>query len=106
MRRVVFLLHGGKCFLSGQELEHRHWEVHHIKHQRQHPHLRYDLDNCVPLAKTVHDLDHKGELNRLIRDKIGDEAYYELTRRAHVIVRVDLDKIEQDLKEILRRGRQ
>ncbi|KKL77460.1 hypothetical protein LCGC14_2034710, partial [marine sediment metagenome] len=80
------------------------WEVHHIKHQRQHPHLRFDLDCVVPLAKSVHDLDHKGELVELIRAKKGEAAWTVLQRKANTITRPDLAAIEQNFKDILRRG--
>lgn len=111
MRRVVFILHGGKCYLSDQVLadpvthDGGHvWEVHHIKHQRQHPHMRFDLANVVPLAKSVHDLDQMGGLSGLIHQEMGDEAWFELARRANIITSVDLDKVERELNEIIRRG--
>lgn len=111
MRRVVWLLHGGKCYLSGQELADpvthdggHPWEVHHIKHQRQHPHLRFDLTNVVPLAKTVHDLDHKGELRDLICKKMGIPAEAALNHKANTITRPNLDAIERNFNNILRRG--
>lgn len=111
MKRVIWLLHNGKCFLSGQVLEDpvthdqgHPWEAHHILHQRQHPHMRFDLDNVVPLAKRVHDLDQQGELNHRIRYKMGDEKYNELTRRAHVITSVDLHAIQRRFNEIISRG--
>ena len=104
LRHVVLLRHGFKCYLSGQELEHRAWELHHIKHQGTYPHMRFDLDNCVPLAPTVHALDQKGELVMPIRQKMGDKAWFELNRRANIITSVDLDAVEHNLKSILRRG--
>ena len=111
MRRVVWLLHGGKCYLSGQELADpvthdggHPWEVHHVMHQGTYPHMRFDTDNTKPLAKAVHDLDHEGKLATLLRVKMGDPAYFELKRRANIITRPDLDAIERKFKEILRRG--
>ena len=112
LRQAVYYLHRGQCYLSGQELsdpvthDNGHpWEVHHVKHQGTYPHMRFDLDNCVPLSKTVHDLDHRGELVGLIRDKMGDRAFYELNRRANIITSVDLDKVEIILNNIIRKGR-
>ena len=111
LRRVVWILHGGKCYLTGQVLADpvthdggHPWEAHHVKHQGAYPHMRFETDNVVPLAKTVHDLDQKGELAKLIREKMGDEAYFELNRRAHIVMSVDLDAIERQFKDIIRRG--
>ena len=111
MRKVVYLLHDGKCFLTGQELEEpggagqyqgHAWEVHHILHQRQHPHLRFYLPNCVPLAKTVHDLDQKGELRAHIIRKMGDAQYQALLLAAFKGPEpIYLDIIEQNFKDIL-----
>ena len=67
--------------------------------------MRFDLDNCVPLSKTVHDLDHRGELVGLIRDKMGVTAYQELNRRANIITSVDLDVVEILLNDIIRKGK-
>ena len=111
LRRAVWILHGGKCYLSGQVLadpvthdQGHPWEVHHIKHQGTFPHMRFDTDNCVPLAVNVHKLDDKGELVGFIRAKKGEEAWFELSRRANVITSVDLDKVERELNEIIRRA--
>lgn len=111
LRRAVWALHNGHCYLSGQVLsdprthDNGHpWEVHHIKHQGTYPHMRFDTDNCVPLAKTVHDLDHEGSLVGLIRGKMGDRAFFKLNRRAHIITGVDLDRVELNLKDIIKRG--
>ena len=111
LRRAVWALHGGKCYLSGQELadplthdQGHPWEAHHIKHQGAYPHMRFDTANVVPLAKTVHDLDQKGELAKLIREKMGNEAYFALNRRAHIITSVDLNAVERKLNDIIRRG--
>ncbi len=109
MRKVVYLLHGGKCFVTGQELKEpggQHWghpwEVHHILHQRQHPHLRFDLVNCVPLAKGVHDLDQTGDLKPHIKRKMGDERYMALKLYAVQLPEpMDLDEIERTLKTIM-----
>ena len=111
MRRAVWILHGGKCYLSGQELADpvthdggHPWEVHHIKHQGTFPHMRFDLDNVVPLALTVHKLDDKGELAVLICNKMGMPAWVKLNRRANVITRPYLDAIESNFNQIIRRG--
>lgn len=111
LRRALWILHEGKCYLAGQELADpvthgggHPWEVHHIKHQGTFPHLRFDLDNTVPLATNVHALDNRGELLDLIRKKMGDPAYFELNRRANIITSVDLDTVERKLNIIIRRG--
>lgn len=105
MRLVIWLIHDGKCYLTGQELAEpgvenasgHAWEAHHVMHQGTYPHMRFDTDNVVPLAITVHRLDDKGELNGLIRTEMGDRAYFELQRRANIITSVDLDRVEYDL---------
>lgn len=106
MRLVVWHLHAGKCYLTGQALaepgveasDGHPWEAHHVMHQGTYPHMRFDTDNVVPLAISVHKLDDRGELVGRLRIKMGDKAFFELQRRANIIRSVDLDRVESDLR--------